>query len=438
MMGLRTFSKGVHPPTFKDLTRSSPIRRLGFAPLLAVSLAGHLGRPSRPMVRIGEEVERGQKIAEADGFLSVAQHAPASGQVTKIDQVLDAQGHWQPAVFIEPFAASQQILPVHQLVDSQHLDLEQLIHWSQEIGMVGLGGAAFPTHVKIASAREGAIHSLIVNGAECEPYLSADHRVMLEQSADVVAGIRLLQRCLGAQRVLVAVEDNKSDALAQLRQTAGEGTGWEWVPLKTKYPQGAEKLLVRVLLGQDLPSGFLPKDLGVLVANVTTLAEMGLLLPIGAGIVERVVTVAGDACLNPGNYLVPLGTPLGYILDQLGEKPELVVLGGPMMGRPVASGQTVTTKGVTGILMFKGLQRPTGGPDPCISCGKCLSACPLDLNPSRLGKLAQAGAWAEMQGKQHLFDCFECGACAYVCPSRIPLPQLFRAAKAALRKENAS
>ncbi len=437
-MSLPSFAQGIHPPTAKQLTAAKPIRRFPFAPYLVILLSQHIGQPAKPVVRQGEEVQRGQLIAEAQGFLSVPMHAPATGRVTRIGKALDMSGRMAQAVMIEPYPAAEQEFPERQGTDPLQCSAAELLQLVQNSGMVGLGGAAFPTHVKIQASLDKGVETLIVNGCECEPYLTCDHRVMLEYPAEVILGIRILLKSLSIDRALIAIEENKADAAAVLRAAIEPDWPIEVQLLQTKYPQGAEKLLTQALLGREIPAGKLPADIGVMVSNVATLMEIARLIPRGQGIIERVVTLSGEGLGKPGNYLVPIGTPLDFILDRVGleaEQPR-VIFGGPLMGKPVACLQTPTTKGVTGILVLKGPppDHPRPAPSPCILCGDCLRVCPLQLNPSMLGRLAQRSLYEEMAHEYHLRDCFECGCCAYVCPARIPLVQLFQAAKTNLRK----
>jgi electron transport complex protein RnfC len=434
----RTFSHGIHPPESKELTAASPVRRLPFPPVLVILMAQHAGKPAVPVVREGQRVRRGELLARADGFVSVPIHAPADGVIRSIGRALDTRGQMAPALYLEPDPASTQTVKTGHPVDPESLDASALRQAVQDMGMVGLGGAAFPTHVKLSPPAGKTIHTLIVNGCECEPYLTSDHRVMLEYPAETIAGCRLLLRATGATRALIGVEDNKPDAIALLREHAAGDPAIQVQALVTKYPQGAEKMLTRALLGKDIPSGGLPADIGVVVSNVATVAEIGMLLPRGEGLIERVVTVSGEGVERPGNYLVPVGTPLRFILEHTGLRADAgeVIFGGPMMGAGVAWLETPTTKGVTGIVVMARHELPARAETvwPCIRCSSCVQACPIHLNPSRLGLLARKGRYSEMKDTMHLFDCFECGCCSYVCPSRIPLVQQFRLAKQMLRE----
>ncbi len=428
----KTFSHGVHPPEAKR-TAADSIRRLPFSPNLVLLLSQHLGAPSKPIVREGQEVRRGQKIAEADGFMSVSLHAPATGVVEKIDDAMNADGAMTPAIHLKTYPGSDQSRTPAQSVDVASLNRQEIIHSIQETGIVGLGGAAFPTHVKYSPPEGKQIDTLIINGCECEPYLTSDHRVMLEQPEAIALGTEIVLKATGAKRAIIAIESNKSNAAEMLTRTVAGIQDVTVETVKTKYPQGAEKMLTRALLGVDIPSGGLPADVGIMVSNVTTIAEIGGLLPAGSGLTERVITISGDGVDKPGNYLIPLGTPLDFILESTGLNKDArqVLLGGPMMGKSVAYLNTPVTKGITGIVVMTEGESARKGARilPCIQCAECVKACPIHLNPSLLGRLARKDKYEVMLQEHHLMDCFECGCCSFVCPSRIPLVQLFRIAK---------
>lgn len=423
--------RGAHVPDLKEQTCRLPIRRMSFAPVLVVPLSQHTGAPAAPTVHEGQEVVRGEPIADASGFVSVPMHAPATGRVERIALAPSARGDLTPAIYIRPYASASQEILYGEPQDIEHMTPAEIVRAVQATGVVGLGGAAYPTHVKLKAPEGKTIDTVVVNGCECEPYLTADHRVMLEQPSAVLHGTRIAMKALGAQRAIIGVEDNKMDAVEALRRSLGTAGDIAVQAVPTRYPQGAERILVQSLLGREVPSGGLPADVGLVVLNVATLAQIGDLLPRRQGLIERVVTIAGPGVAKPGNYLIALGTPLRWALEQAGCMLQTVevILGGPMMGAAIGSLDVPITKGVTGVLVLT--RREVNGHRvyPCIHCGACVDACPMRLNPSRLGMLARKQRYQEMAEELHLNTCFECGCCGYVCPANIPLVQYFRVAK---------
>jgi electron transport complex protein RnfC len=442
------FQRGIHPPSQK-LTADTPIRRLPFAQQFVVPLSQHIGKPPRPIVRVGQEVVRGQPIARTDDWLSVPHHSPVSGRVEAIELKPSARGPWAMAIVIRAHPGSSQEDLWGQPRDLANASGQEILQAIWDTGMVGLGGAAFPTHAKLTVPKQAKAHTLVVNGCECEPYLTCDHRVMVEEADYLIKGIHYALRATGAVRSIVGVEDNKPAAIAAIaaaiardpqKARSGHEIFVEAVP--TKYPQGSEKMLLMALFGVEVPSGKLPISLGMVVNNVGTLAALGRLLPLGQGLTERVVTVTGPGVARPGDYRVPLGTPLKFVLDYAGAPAESrqVILGGPMMGQSIPTLDIPITKGVSGVLVFRGEDvsfRERHHVYPCIKCGECVESCPMGLNPSTLGMLAGKREYESMSENYHLGECFECGCCTYVCPSNIPLVQQFRVAKQVLREKSA-
>jgi len=436
-----TFKHGIHPPQNKDETKTSPIRHFPFAPVIIIPLSQHVGAPAVPVVIEGQEVKRGQLIAKANGYVSVPMHAPATGVIKKIAPAPTISGRMTQAIYLMPFPASGQEVIEGKAIDVEKATSGEMLQAIQDAGIVGLGGAAFPTHVKLKPPEGKFADTLIINGVECEPYLTTDHRVMLEQSADIFMGIRYLLKACGTERVIIGIEANKPDALAHLRANIPADLPVTVEALEVKYPQGAEKMLITALLGREVPSGGLPVDVHAIVVNVSTTAEIGRLLPHGRGIQERVITMTGPGINKKGNYWIPIGTPLRFVLEHIGVKENLseVFLGGPMMGTAVSSLDIPITKGTSGFVAFTEDEISSKKQKiyPCIHCGACVDACPLFLNPSKMGILAHFGAYDKLTAEYNLMDCFECGSCTYVCPSHIPLVQYFRMSKGIIRKRKA-
>jgi electron transport complex protein RnfC len=432
----KTFPHGIHPDAHKD-TAGMPIRRMPFAPRMTLPLAQHIGKPALPTVVVGQEVARGQPIARADGFLSLPLHAPADGVVEAIELRPSVRGPWVQSIVIHVHEASTQEVRWGNPRDVEAMSADEIIAAIQEAGIAGMGGAAFPAHAKLKPPKDAVIETLIVNGAECEPYLTCDHRVMLEYTRDVMLGTRLAMRACGAKRAIIGVEDNKPDAIDALRQALPADGDIRVEAVRTKYPQGAADTLIYALTGREVPIGARTSAIGVLLGNVMTMAYIGRLVPAGQGVIERIVTVTGLGVERPGNYLVPLGTPLRYLLDYAGAVAgeREIILGGPMMGEAAASLDVSTVKGTSGVLVIP--QKPGAANArvyPCIKCGECVNVCPKRLNPSMLGMLAAQREYDLMSRQYHIGECFECGCCSYVCPSNIPLVQQFRVAKAILRE----
>jgi Na+-translocating ferredoxin:NAD+ oxidoreductase subunit C len=434
----QTFRHGIHPEEHKD-TAGLPIERMPFVEEYVLPLSQHTGAPSRPLVVVGQNVRRGEMIAAADGYISTALHAPVTGTVSAIEPRPHSRGVPSPAIIlrIDPFAS--QRLEVDEDRPTVDTTPAQLIDRVQRAGLVGMGGAAFPSHVKLEVPKGKKARFVILNGCECEPYLTCDHRLMLERADAVIAGLRMLMRQVGAERGYIGVERNKDDAAAALVAAALEGGDIDVVRLEVKYPQGAEKMLIDAILHRELPSGKLPIDLEVVVNNVGTAAALADLAATGKPMVERVVTVAGNAVRRPANLLIPVGTLVQQVLDHCGglrQETRQVILGGPMMGAAQKRLDIPVLKGISGILAFTDPVAQVAE-EPCIRCGRCLEACPVFLNPSRLALLARAEN-VDALAVHHMMDCMECASCSYVCPSNIPLVHLMRLGKAAVRSQKAS
>jgi electron transport complex protein RnfC len=433
-----TFRHGVHPPDSKSLTEHVAIRRMPFPKRLALPLRQHAGKPARLLVKKGDRVQRGDKIAEAEGYVSVPIHASAAGTVAAIDWWPHPDGTMAESVILDVEPWSPQIPRPRLVPDWDGLTPAQVRKAVQEGGVVGLGGAAFPTHVKLSPPDDLQLEWLLVNGAECEPYLTTDHRTMVEYPERVHFGIRIMMQCLGVERAVIGVEMNKPDAIAALERTKPADLDVTVQPLVVKYPQGAEKMLINVVTGREVPSGKLPMHVGTVVQNVGSIATIAEIFETGLPLIERVVTVTGSGVRRPSNLIVPVGAMLGDVLEYCGgltHDAAEIVFGGPMMGSSQPDMRTPLIKGTTGVVVLTRSEVKPKATYACIKCGHCLDACPVFLNPSQLGLLAQVGRYEEMRDGYNLMDCMLCGSCSYVCPSNIPLSQMFSLSKNMLRKQ---
>jgi electron transport complex protein RnfC len=447
-MARRTFHGGIHPHDHKTATATSVIRDLPAPGRVVLPLRQHLGAPARALVTVGQRVAEGQVVAEPGGFVSAPIHAPIAGEVVAIAKHRHPGGFTCDAIVIEARDAAVEGAdpaswpppPVRMpSLDPDTTPPPTLRDRIRDAGIVGLGGATFPTHVKLSPPPEKPIDTLIINGAECEPYLTCDHRVMLEETDEVVDGVRVLQRVLGVSRVLIGVEDNKPDAIARLREAFAGAPGVSVEACRVKYPQGGEKQLILALTGREVPPApGLPLDVGVVVQNVGTAAAVSRAVRKGQPLIERVVTVTGPLVVEPANLRVRVGTPLGEVVAACGgltADPGKVVMGGPMMGVSLADLDVPIVKGTSGFLFFP---RPSDAEleaGPCLRCGKCVDACALRLEPGMIAWHLEAG---DLEGAERLFvrDCMECGSCSWICPSNRYLVQLFRIAKARLHERD--
>ena len=430
------FRHGVHPPERKDLTAGVAVRRMPFPDEIVLPLRQHAGKPAVPIVRPGDRVERGDTVAEADGWVSVPIHASAAGTVRSIDWWAHPDGSVAEAIILTVDRYSPQVPRPRVVPRWEGLTPKDVVEAVRRAGVVGLGGAAFPTHVKLLPPEGVDVQTLVVNAAECEPYLTTDHRIMVDYPERVQFGIRVMMQALGVERTVIGVENNKPDAIEALEATLPDDLDVTVRSVKVKYPQGYEKMLIKTLLGRSVPAGKLPMHVGVVVQNVGSIAAIAEVFETGLPLVERVVTLTGPGVRRPSNLVVPVGTKLRDALEfcggLVGDVTE-IVFGGPMMGASQPDLDAPIIKGTTGVVILTREESRPRQRYPCIQCGRCLDSCPMFLNPSLLGQLAQAGRYEEM-GETHLADCVLCGCCSYVCPSNIPLSQMFALGKVGLRK----
>ena len=438
--GLPSFRNGVHPPENKDLTSGIPSRRLPFPDEIVLPLSQHIGRPAEALVKPGDRVERGDVIAAASGYVSSYVHATAAGTVKSIEHWPHPAGAMQPTIRIEVDPHSTQLQRPRLVPHWDEVPAEQLSEEISKAGIVGLGGAAFPMHVKLRPPDDQPVDVLMVNGSECEPYLTSDHRTMLERPEYVHQGIRIVLRALGISRAVIGIEANKPDAIEVMRDTAPDDLDVRVQPLKVKYPQGAEKMLIKAVTGREVPSGKLPASVGALVQNVATTASVALVFETGQPLIERIITVSGRGVRKPGNWVIPFGTKLKDVIAACGgltEDASEIVFGGPMMGLSQASLDVPVLKATGGILVLSKDECKRQDILPCIRCGKCIDACPVFLNPQLMGALARVDRFEEMV-ENNLGDCMLCGCCSFVCPSNIPLSQLFAMSKIQLSRLQAA
>lgn len=434
MAKVKTFGGGVHPAYNKDRTAHLAIVDAAVPKVLVFPLCQHIGAPCQPLVKVGERVLKGQKLADSEARICAPIHASVSGQVIAIEPRPNSLGEETMAIVIENDGREEQAAPIAVGKTIEQLTSEEIVHIVREAGIVGMGGAGFPTHYKLVPPKETKIEMVILNGAECEPYLTCDHRVMLERADAVVLGLRLLMKAVGVDQGYIGVEVNKTDAIAALRQASAAFPGIEIVPLQVKYPQGAELMLIKAITGRELPSGKLPADIGIIVNNVSTAAAVADAVTTGQPLLERVVTVSGTMVERPQNLRVRLGTPFSDLLAECGLKgqPGKIIQGGPMMGITQSDMSVPVTKVVSGILALAPTETVPFEVGPCIRCARCVDVCTMRLQPIFLSQFAERGMLDQAEA-YHLFDCRECGCCSYVCPARRPLLQNIRLAKNAVR-----
>jgi len=437
-MILKTFKLGgVHPPENK-ISAGAAIGSLPLPARVFVPITQHLGSPAKVVVNRGDEVKTGQLLAKSSGFISANIHSPATGKVFKVDEVIDQSGYKRMAVIIDTKEDewAEGIDTSEEIIRDISLTKEEIIQRINDMGIVGLGGASFPTHVKMMVPDGKHAEYLIINGVECEPYLTSDHRLMLEKGEEMLIGAKILMKALGVKKAMIGIENNKPDAIEHISKLATKFEGISVHALEVKYPQGGEKQLIKALTGREVPSGKLPIETGCVVDNVGTAFAVYEAVQKNKPLIERVVTITGKAAKKPSNFMVRVGTPIQHLIDHAGGLPEnagKIIGGGPMMGKALISPEAPIVKGSSGILIMPEEEAKRVPVKNCIRCARCISACPMGLEPYLLSQYTVHEMW-ENSENDRIMDCIECGSCHFICPSGRPLLDYIRLGKAKVGK----
>ncbi len=435
---IKSFKGGIHPGDRKKATNSSSIVDLPLSKTLIFPLNQHIGAPATPIVKVGDSVIAGQRIAEASGNVSAHIHASVSGKVVAIEDRLTAMSVYTKCIVIENDNEDTNEFESEPR-NFKDFSPEELIDIVRDAGIVGMGGAAFPTHVKLSPPKDKKIEYIVINGAECEPYLTSDHRAMLETAGEILTGLKILLRIFGLKKGYIGIENNKPDAIERLKKLTEKIHEYdiEIVPLKVKYPQGAEKQLIKAVTGRTVPMGKLPMDVGVVVNNIDTCASIARAVVYGIPLISRIVTVSGDCIKKPSNVRVRIGTPFADVIEAIGglkAHPKKVIMGGPMMGFAVPNLDVPIVKGTSGIIALSKRASKLRTGETCLRCGKCVSACSMGLSPLFLKEAAKANDFERLK-KLNINNCMECGSCSFVCPGANNPSQAIKVAKVKLRNQ---
>jgi electron transport complex protein RnfC len=430
-----TFERGIHPNDAKGLTENIPVENASLPKRVVIPLIQHIGAPAKAEVNIGDEVKRGQVLGSPASFVSAPVHSSISGKVVAISDFPQPTGRTITSIVIESDGKDESVI-FEDDPDYLGLSAEEIKDRIKNAGIVGLGGAAFPTNVKLSPPKEKPIDTVILNGAECEPYLTADHRLMVERPGEIVNGLKIIMKALGVSDGYIGIESNKPEAIKAMERATSNEQNIKALSLKVKYPQGAEKMLIKAIKGREVPSKGLPMDVGVVVQNVGTALAAYEAVRFNKPLIERVVTVTGSGIKVPKNLMVRVGTLFSELIEQCGgltDKAAKVISGGPMMGFAQWSLDVPVVKGTSGILVLTEDECISSDEySACIRCGSCIDICPMGLNPSMLSILSEKGFYEETKDYD-IFDCFECGSCAFVCPSNRPMVQFMRLAKSQIK-----
>jgi len=433
---LKTFPVGgVHPPENK-FSAGKKIQAIELPKQVSIPVAQHIGSPAEPVVDKGDIVKVGQLIAKSTGFISANIHSSVSGKVAKIDKVLDTTGYNQTCIIID--VEGDEWLETIDKSPELKKDIvatpDEIRTKVNESGIVGLGGACFPSYVKLSVPTGKSVQYVVINAVECEPYLTADHQLMMEKGEEIIVGCKIIQKALNAEKIHIGIENNKPDAIDYFRKLAQQHNDIEVHALKVQYPQGGEKQLIKAVLNREVPSGGLPIDVGCVVNNVGTAFAIYEAVQKNKPLFERVVTVTGVKVKNPTNIMARIGTPTDMLIEAAGGLPEntgKIVNGGPMMGKALKISNVPVTKGTSGVLIFEGEESLRPEVFNCIRCGRCVTVCPMALEPYLLKNMTECAMYEKLQAEK-LYDCIECGSCSYTCPSGVPLLDYIRLGKAKL------
>ena len=433
MSVLKTFKLGGVHPAENKISADKVIEVMELPVQAIIPLNQNLGAPANAIVAKGDTIKVGQMVAKGEAFISSNIHSSVSGKVLKFDNIMETSGYKRPCMVVNVDGDEwEESVDRSDVVKKDvNLSKKEIIEKMKEMGIVGLGGATFPSHVKLMVPKGKTPEVLLINGVECEPYLTSDHQLMMSKGEEIIIGTKILMMGLGVHKAFIGIENNKPDAIKHMKEIATNYEGIEITPLKVKYPQGGEKQLIKAVINREVPSGKLPIEVGAVVNNVGTAFAVYEAVQKNKPLLERIVTVTGKSVKNPSNYLVRIGTPVNQLIEKAGGLPEdtgKIISGGPMMGRALISLETPVVKGTSGILIMRKNESVRIAPEPCLRCGRCVTVCPMGLEPILLAQLAKQEMWDEAE-KENLMDCIECGSCHYTCPSSRPLLDYLRLGK---------